>query len=293
MALSENLRGMGLMTLAMAGFALTDAIVKELAQIYGQGLILLVSGAGGMLVFAVALPLLGQRLITRDLRSPAVLLRIGAEAVGTSLVIYSLSLVPLSVFTAIMQSMPLLVTLGAALVLGETVGWRRWAAILVGLLGVLVILRPGLDGFSASALLVFLAAMFLSSRDLLSRIVPRTASAAQLGLWGFTGLVPIGLAMTLAGPPPPVPTPLAAVGFGTISVLVGLSILFLTQSMRMGDVSVIAPFRYTRLVFGLLLAILWFGERPDLTTWIGAAIVAASGLYTFYRETRRRKSAAN
>ncbi|MDU8945674.1 DMT family transporter [Ovoidimarina sediminis] len=289
----DNLRGMALMTGAMAAFALADALIKALGDTHPSGQIIWVAGIGGTLAFALACIALREAPLTRDALAPATLARVLTEAVGTFGIVTALTLAPLSVVVAIMQSVPLLVTLGAAAFLGEQVGWRRWLAIIVGLLGVMIIIRPGTEGFTPPALFAVLAAVTLAARDILTRMVPRTATNLQLGVWGFAGLIPTGfLLVAISGQAEGPYTPIALTYFAGITVLTALAILFVTMSMRVGDVAVIAPFRYTRLLFGLALAILWFGERPDLATWIGSAIVVASGLYTFARERRLAQGTA-
>lgn len=287
-----NLRGMALMTGAMAAFALADALIKALGGTHPSGQIIWVAGIGGTLAFAAACLANRERPVTRDILAPASLARISTEAIGTFGIVTALTLAPLSTVVAIMQSVPLIVTMGAALFLGEKVGWRRWLAIIVGLVGVMIIIRPGTDGFAAPALYAVLAAVTLAARDILTRMVPKTASNLQLGAWGFAGLIPTGLLLVaLSGQAQGPYTPLAVTYFAGITGLTALAILFVTMAMRVGDVAVVAPFRYTRLLFGLALAIIWFGERPDLATWLGAAIVVASGLYTFARERRMAQGA--
>jgi drug/metabolite transporter (DMT)-like permease len=291
--LSANLRGMMLMTVAMFCFASADAVIKVLSATHSNGQIIWIAGIGGAVVFAIAALVSRQRLMTRDFLAPAVLLRVVTEAVGTIGIVSALSLAPLSTVVAIMQSVPLLVTSGAALFLGEQVGWRRWGAILVGLLGVMIILRPGTDSFTPGALLAVLAAVCLAGRDLCTRLVPASATNFQLGIWGFLGLIPAGLLLAGFEAAAPGPFTSAAIAqYVAITLLTAGAILSITMAMRVGDVAVVAPFRYTRLLFGLLLAVLWFGERPDTPTWIGAAIVAGSGLYTFYRERAARGAPA-
>lgn len=287
---SDSLRGMALMTLSMALFATADAFIKALSATHPQGQIVLVAGIGGTIAFALAAMAARQAPVTRDIAHPGVLARIATEAVGTVGIVTALALAPLSVVVAIMQSVPLIVTLGAALVLGETVGWRRWAAIAVGLAGVLLILRPGGGEVTASALWAVLAAVCLAARDLCTRLVPPSATNLQLGVWGFAGLIPAGALLLAFGAAPPGPFTPGAIGlFAAITLLTVGAILAITMSMRMGDVSAIAPFRYTRLIFGLALAVFWFGERPDAATWAGAAIVALAGLYAVLRERRVRR----
>ncbi len=283
--MSANLRGMALMAGAMASFALADAFIKALSATHPPGQIIWIAGLGGTLAFSLACIAARQSPVTRDILASGVIARMAAESIGTFGIVMALALAPLSMVVAIMQSVPLLVTMGAALFLGETVGWRRWGAILVGLAGVLLIIRPGTEGFTAVALFAVLAAVSLAGRDLLTRAVPRTSTNLQLGVWGFVGLIPTGLILMTALDQPAGPyTPIALSNFAAITLLTALAILFVTMAMRVGEISVVAPFRYTRMLFGLSLAVFWFGERPDLTTWVGAAIVVASGLYSFARE---------
>ena len=291
MTANDNLRGMALMALAMAAFALADAFIKELASTLSRGEIIAITGLSGAAVFAVMLLARGERVITRDILTPPVALRIAAEGLGTYGIVTALALVPLSSVVSIMQSVPLLVTMGAVVILGETVGWRRWAAILVGLFGVLVILRPGFEGFSFAALFALLGAICLATRDLMTRLAPPSASSLQLGCWGFLGLVPAGVIPLIVNGEATGQYPFTAILLlASVTASTVLAIFSITLAMRTGDVAVVSPFRYTRLLFGLLIAMLWFGERPDLPTWIGAAIVAGSGIYTFYRERQSLKT---
>lgn len=287
--ISDNLRGMALMTLSMAAFAAADGFIKVATGYLSQGQIIWITGVAGAALFALAAQGTGQRPVTVDLGHRVVLLRVLTEALGTVGIVMALALAPLSAVVAIMQSVPLLVTLGAALFLGEAVGARRWAAIAVGLCGVLLIVRPGTGDFSAETLFAVLAATSLAARDLCTRRVPRSASNFQLGCWGFAGLVPTGLFLsTVLATPPGAVSGLPLVLLAGITATTVLAIWAITAAMRSGDVAVVSPFRYTRLVFGLMIAMIFFGERPDTATWVGAAIIVASGLYALYRETRAR-----
>lgn len=283
----ENLRGIALMTLAMASFALADALIKLLSGTHPTGQVLMIISVFGAVGFGVAARMQGNRILTADFWQRAVIARNFGEALGTSGFITALALTPLSTASAVIQSAPLLVTLGAAVFLQEKVGLRRWLAILVGFVGVMIIIRPGVAGFDANALFAVQGAIGLAIRDLASRAVPRRISTFQLGCWGFLVTIPIGAIMwwiadTAAGPI----DLLAVLILTAIIVGVAIAIYAITAAMRIGDVAVVSPFRYTRLVFGLFMAMVMFGERPDATTWVGAAIVVASGLYTFWRERR-------
>lgn len=288
----DNFKGMAWMTLAMLAFALADMFIKMTLDRLPIGQVLMIFGTGGALVFGVAARVQGARLLDPALWSGAVLARNGSEILGSVCFVIALAQIDLSLLSAIIQVNPLLVTLGAALVFGETVGWRRWLAIGIGLVGVLVMLRPGLDGGSAAALWALGAAVGLAGRDLATRAIPRRVSTLLLATWGFGAVTLAGAAMlaTTGGAVWP--------DRGESSLLAGalacalVAYYAITAAMRVGEVAAVTPFRYTRLVFALVIAVLVFGERPDAWTLFGAAIVIATGLYTLAREARVRRDAA-
>ena len=177
--------------------------------------------------------------------------------------------------------------MGAAIFFGEKVGWRRWSAILVGFVGVLMIIRPGLQGFEAASILAVIGMLGFAGRDLATRAAPAVLSNVQLGIYGFFVLIPTGLAMLFYTG--------SAVSLNLVSAsqiagatLFGVIAYYsLTIAMRTGEVSVVTPFRYTRLVFALILGIIVFAERPDLMTLLGSAIIVGSGIYTLLLSRRR------
>src|SRR6056297_4057215 len=198
----ENLRGSILMVLAMAGFALEDMFIKRLADTLPVGQIIIFLGFGGALIFGAITMAQGRRLWSRDLLSRPVLLRNFGEIVGTLGFVTAIALTPLSSASAILQATPLAVTLGAALFLGEAVGWRRWSAILVGFLGVLMVIRPGLEGFLPASLFAVQAVIGLAIRDLATRAVPASVSSMQLSSYGFATVVPAGaILLVITGAP--------------------------------------------------------------------------------------------
>ena len=193
-------------------------------------------------------------------------------------------LTPLSSASAILQATPLAVTLGAALFLNEAVGWRRWSAIGIGFCGVVLVIRPGMDGFQPASLFAVQGVIGLAMRDVATRAAPAKISSLVLSAHGFAMLVPAGavLLWISGGAVAPSPT-----GYGLLAaaLIVGVTSYYaLTLSMRLGDVAVVTPFRYVRLVFALIIGVTLFEEDPDLWTLIGAAIIILSGLYTFFRE---------
>lgn len=283
----DNLRGAILMVLAMLGFALEDSFIKLLAGTVSVGQILVMLGIGGSVTFGIIVRLQGKALFSRDMIAAPIALRAVGEMVGTICFVSAIVLTPLSSASAILQATPLVVTLGAAVFLGEPVGWRRWSAIFVGLFGVLLIIRPGMESFEVLSLLAVLAVFSLALRDLSTRRTPRSISTMQLSFLGFASIIPAGLIV------------LAATGTSLVrlngldwiyfmsAMSVGIFAYYaIVAAMRVGEVSFVTPFRYSRLLFALLAGVLIFGESPDSVTLIGAAIIVTSGIYTVWRERR-------
>ena len=290
---AENLRGIGLMVLAMFGFAVTDMFIKLLGATLPTGQILVVLGGGGSLVFALLARHRGDTLIGPAFFHPAVMTRNGFEIAGTLFFVSAIVNAPLSVTSAILQANPLVVTLGAALWLGEPVGRRRWSAIGIGLLGVLLIIQPWTERFAPASLLAVGGVLALAFRDLATRGVPRDVSTAVLSSYALAMLVPAGALLLLLpiGPPATVPAPRDALWLLGAIAISTLGYYGITAAMRVGDVGVVTPFRYSRIVFALVIAALVFDEKIDASMLLGAAVVVASGLYTLLRE-RRAASAA-
>jgi len=287
----DNLRGSILMVLAMLGFALEDMFMKQMANALPTGQILAMLGLGGGLIFAIVCWVQGQSLLARDVLHPMVLLRNFGEVFGTVGYVSAVILTPISSASAIFQATPLFVTLGAALFLQESVGWRRWVAIAVGFCGVLLIIRPGLDSFQPASLFAVQGVIFLGIRDLATRRIPRSISSMRLSTYAFAVIVPTGLVlMAVMGDSFAVPSGTDSWRIaGSIAAGV-LGYYALVTATRLGDMSHIAPFRYSRLVFALIVGTTVFGERPDLATLIGAAIIVGSGTYTAIREGQRRRA---
>ena len=281
------------MVLAMAAFALEDMFIKSTAALVPVGEILLLFGLGGTLAFIVMTLSRGQAIFHPKIVSQPVLLRIVFEVIGR--LFYTLAIVytPLSSASAILQATPLVVVMGAALFLGERVGWQRWCAISIGFIGVLVIIRPGLESFEISSLLAIIGMLGFAGRDLATRAASPVLSHLQLGIYGFFILIPTGLFMLYFNIGSD-GNDLTNQGFIWPDIMSNLQILaattfgvtayyWLTIAMRNGDVSVVAPFRYTRIVFALIIGATIFNERPDNLTLFGIVIIVASGLYTLFR----------
>jgi drug/metabolite transporter (DMT)-like permease len=282
LALTDNQRGAAYMTVSMAGFAIEDVFVKAAAQSLPLGQVLLTIGLLGMLVFAAMAARQGELVLPAAFLSRPMLIRSGFEITGRLFYGLAITLTALSTTSAILQATPLVVVAGAALVFGERVGLQRWLAVLAGFLGVLVILRPGAD-FSALSLLAVVGLLGFAGRDLATRAAPQGLSNRQLGALGFAMLAIAGaiLLAVSGGARLPDLADLARLAAGTVFGMAGYHAL--TYAMRTGEVSAVTPFRYTRLLFAMVLAMALFGERPDLATWIGAALVVGSGVFALTR----------
>ena len=282
----ENIRAILLMIAAMAGFALEDMFIKSVAERLPAGQILIILGIGGGAIFALWARAQGHSVFTSTFVAPTVLLRNAGEAIGTMGFVLAITLTPLAAASAILQATPLAVTLGAALFLGEAVGWRRWGAILMGFCGVLLIIRPGLDGFQPASLFAVQGVIGLAIRDIATRVVPKDIPTTQLSSYGFFMVVPVGFVMLAFQQPPAMPNAWESTQL-VLGLVIGVIAYYaITAAMRIGDVAVVTPFRYTRLIFALIIGYFVFSETPDQTTLIGAAIIIASGLYTLYRERK-------
>lgn len=288
---NDNLRGAGFMVLSMAGFAVEDVFLKATAKVIPLGQAVLIVGLCGMAVFALMARHAGEAVFHPALTTRPLLIRSGFEVAGRLFYALAIALTPLSTTSAILQASPLVVVGGAALLFGEKVGWRRWSAVAVGFIGVLIILRPGLEGFSALSLLALAGMLGFAGRDLATRAAPKVMSNRQLGVAGFAMLAVAG-AVILAVSGKAVWPDMQALGLlaGTALFAV-LGYHALTSAMRTGEVGFVTPFRYSRLVFAMVLAVVLFGERPDLATLAGSALVMASGIYTVAQGNRSRPPA--
>lgn len=281
--LSDNLRGALWMVAAMAGFAVEDMFLKAATRHMPAGQAMLIFGLTGVAVFAALARAQGQAVFHPAAVSQPLLIRSGFEIAGRLFYTLAIALTPLSVASAILQATPLVVVAGAAVLFGEAVGWRRWLAVVAGFAGVLIILRPGLDGFSLLSLVTVLGLIGFAGRDLATRAAPKVLSHYQLGVYGLGMLAVAGLILLAFSGGARIPDATGAALLAGSSTF-GIAAYFaLTVAMRTGDVSTVTPFRYTRLVFAMILGTLVFAERPDALTLIGSAVIVGSGLYALTR----------
>lgn len=272
------------MAISMAVLTVNDAITKAVSSEMNFGEMMLVRGAFSIvLVFAFA-AWQGALRPLRTLFVRPVALRMSGEVGGTISYLVAIVHLPLANTAAIFQALPLAITLGAALLFGEPVGWRRWLAISAGFIGVVIIVRPGLSGFNEFALFALAAVVFSAARDLATRRVPAQIPSLFLTLLTTTAVTVTGavILFPLGGWTPPSFRALALLALAAVMVLIGYQTVIM--ALRTGDISAVAPFRYTALLWAMLLGYLVFGDKPDAVMVLGASIIVLSGLYAFYRE---------
>ncbi|MEO0670382.1 MAG: DMT family transporter [Pseudomonadota bacterium] len=282
--MSPNTFGALLMMASMACFTFNDVLIKLTGGAVPLGQLLFLRGALSVvliLIFARWLGRIDLRLSGADWGRVAV--RSAAEVGAAYFFISALLNMPIANVTAILQALPLTVAVAAALVFGEPLGWRRMVAIGVGFVGVVLIVRPGAEGFSVWSLYALGAVASVTVRDLATRRLSAAAPTmsvtlmAAVTMTSFFGLFSVGETWT-------------ALDLRLTTLIVGAAFLiigaywFSVQVMRQGDIGFIAPFRYTGLVFALILGLLVFGDWPDVLTLLGAGIVVATGLFTLWRE---------
>ena len=280
----ENLRGILFMILAMAGFAFEDLFIKTLSAHLPVSEIIIILGSTGSIIFLIIAKLQRAPIVHKDLLNRHVITRTVFELFGALFFVIAIALTPLSSASAILQITPLLVTIGAAVFFRENVGWRRWTAVLIGFIGVLLILRPGFGGFMPASIFALLGAMFLAGRDLATRAMEVKLPSVTIALYAFLAFGISGIFIM------PFNSAMIALTSTDIMYFIGASVFgviayySLVIASRIGEMSVISPFRYSRIVFAMLLSILVLKENPDSLTLIGATIIVVSGLYTFLRE---------
>ena len=282
--LSANVRASLYMMLSMMGFTINDMFIKSLNGELAVGQIMAIRGAILLLIVFVILWQQGLLRRLRELLAPTVVYRSVTEVCATLAFLTTLQALPFATIAAILQALPLAVAVGAAVFLGEPVGWRRWIAIAVGFVGVLIIIRPGLGGFQAMSLLVLLSVFFAAARDLFTRRLP--ASLPSLLVSGATTFAITGAGVVItASTGTWQSVSLQQLGMMTMAAcFLFFGYQFIVMAMRTGEVAYVVPFRYTSLVWAIGLGYLVFNEVPDTLTLLGSAIVIAMGMFTLYRE---------
>lgn len=290
--LSPNLSGALYMTLSMAGFTLNDACVKLVAETVPLFQIVFLRGVATTILLAVVVQMTtGLRFAIPRRDRPLVAGRTLAEVAAMVAFLMALTNMAIANATAILAALPLAVTLGAAVVFGHPVGWRRLTAILIGFAGVMLIVQPGTEGFNAWSLLALLAVVIITARDLLTRAFSPEVPSMTVAVVTAAAVAVFGGVISAF-------TPWAAMGLYEVALTLAASVLIIAgyvfgiMVMRIGDVGFVSPFRYTSLIFALLLGLVIFDEFPNTLALIGGGIVVATGIFTLLRERMVARAAA-
>ncbi|AUH33698.1 DMT family transporter [Paracoccus tegillarcae] len=289
----DNLRGAGLMCVAMAAFTCNDTAMKFVAQdlplyqsITLRGVVVLVG------LWLLAARKGGLRLTVPRADYGLLSLRTIGEVASTVLFLNALRVMPIADLSAIMQSLPLMVMLAAAVVFGESLGWRRLLAVGVGLVGVLMILRPGSGTFGIWSLVALGSVAGVVLRDLATRRFSRAVTSTTIAFYAALS-VTLSAAVMSIWEGWQMPEPLHILLLVLAGAFITIGYLAAVATMRVGEISYVAPFRYTSLIWAIVLGLLVFGEMPDLWTWAGSALVVSAGIYSIWREAalKRRQRA--
>ncbi len=289
--LSDNTRGALLMMASMAAFTLGDTCVKAIGEAISLSQLLVIRGFFASLFIA----LLAWRLNALRFDLPRrdwalVLTRAVAEVCSTYFFLTALRQMPLANVTALLQMLPLTLTLGSAVFFGESVGWRRWLAIAAGFAGMLLIVRPGTEGFNLYSILALIAVAFVTLRDLVTRRMSPAVPSLTVTLVSSVAVFLFALTMSLGQAWEPITPRLGLLLAGTtLFIIAGYSLSVIV--MRVGEMSFVAPFRYTGLLIALAVGLLVFGDWPVPLTLIGAAIIVATGSFNLWREGQLRRRA--
>ncbi|MEY3004965.1 MAG: hypothetical protein RLZZ491_2141 [Pseudomonadota bacterium] len=290
--LSPNLRGALYMTLSMAAFTVNDACVKLVAETVPLFQVIFLRGLGTTLMLVLYVQMtMGLRFSFPRRDRPLIAGRTLAEI--AAMVTYTLALInmPIANATAILAALPLAVTLGAALVFGSPVGWRRLTAICVGFCGVMLIIQPGTDGFTVWSLLVVLSVAVITARDLFTRAFSPAVPSMTVAVLTAAAVCATGGVLSVF-------TPWVALDLRETALIAAAAVLIIggyvfgIMVMRVGEVGFVSPFRYTSLIFALVLGFLVFGEFPNALALAGGAIVVATGIFTLLRERKLARAAA-
>jgi drug/metabolite transporter (DMT)-like permease len=287
---SDNLRGILLMNLAMLVFTLNDTAMKAVMQTMPLFQAITLRGiitTAGLLAMALVMRQLVLLPPRRDMR--IMTLRTTAEVVATLTFLTALQHMDLANLSAIMQSLPLVVTLAAALIFKERIGWRRLSAILVGFVGVILIIQPGTSGFTVWSLLGLASVLTVMIRDLAARGVSSAVPSLTVALWASVAVTVMGGIGILFEDPVPLTSWNALLLLAAAANLI-IGYLTVVMVMRAGDIGLIAPFRYMSLIWALLAGWLLFNSLPDALTLLGAAIVVGSGIFTLLRERQLKRA---
>lgn len=287
---AANRRGMIFMVLAMALFAANDAGTKFAVRTIPVSEVLVVRGGLALIFLALILWWRGELRDSPKVLDWQVSLRGLAEAATGVLLISALALIPLGNVITIIQLVPFIMTIIGAVSLGEKVGWRRWLAVGAGFAGVLFVVKPATGAFDVASLFALAATLTILLRDMLARSIGARVPAFVVALGSILAGILVGAAGSFfqQWQTPDLLTLLSCFCSGVCLVLAQY---FIVLAYRGTELSAVAPFRYSIVVFGVLYGFLIFSELPDLWSFAGMALMICAGIYMLHREALRSHNA--
>lgn len=277
------------MIASMAAFAIEDAFLKTVTKQLPVGQVLMMFGAAGLCVFALMARRAAASIFQAQVLTKNMLFRAIFEFFGRLFYVLAIALTPMSSATAILQSAPLFVVLGARIFLREKVDAKTWIAIFLGLFGVLIILRPSATDFSLLSLLALIGTLGFVGRDLFSRTAPSSLTKEVLGFYGFTTMMIAGACYAVWDGKPFVSLQAQQFLMLAAALLAGVfAYTALMTAMRTGSIGAVTPYRYSRLLFGISIGVIVFGEQLDAPMLLGCAIVIGAGLFIGWQNQLRQ-----
>ena len=280
----KNSKGILLMLISMAAFAVGDTFVKISGSFLSPSQIMFFLITGGLIIFTLIALSKGEKLRDRRAFSPILLIRYSAEMLGLVAMIMGLTKIPLSVVGTVTQASPILVAAGAVIFFKEVVSWRRWSSIIIGFFGVVLVIQPTGQSLDYVVIWPVVALVAFSVRDLVTRLTPSDIPSASIATFTMIAAFPFTVAWVFFTGQKFFPPGIEWAIVAGMIILGSIGYLLLITSLRIGDLSAIMPFRYSRIVFLLILGVLVFGERPTLSMLSGSALILISGLYIMWRE---------
>ncbi len=280
----KNSKGIFLMIISMASFAVGDTFVKISGAFLSPAQIMFFLIAGGLIIFAIIAKFKGENLLDSRAFSPVLLIRYLAEMIGLLAMIMGLTKIPLSVVGTVTQASPILVAAAAVLFFKEIVSWRRWSSIVIGFIGVVLVIQPGSQNLDYAVIWAVVALVAFSIRDLVTRLTPPDIPSASIATFTMIAAFPFTAGWVFFGGEKFFPPGIDWAVVSSMIILGSFGYLLLITSLRLGELSAIMPFRYSRIVFLLILGVLVFGERPTASMLVGTALILTSGVYIMWRE---------
>ncbi len=275
------------MVLAMGSFVINDTCIKLIGTALPIGELVAVRGALAAIFIAAICASQGVLSQAPAMFSRIVSIRALLDLVGTLLFIAALMHMEIANLTAILQAVPLAVAVFSVIFLKERLGWRRSLAIVAGFIGVLLIVKPAPQSFSIYEAMALTIVFSLAIRDIITRRIPARIPTLIIALANALYVTAGGILLALVqGVVRPEPWHLALLVVSAF--FLGIGYMFMVATLRIGDLSATAPYRYTIVLFAIVSGVVVFGEFPDRYAYLGMALIVAAGLYAAHREAKLR-----